>query len=49
MSDEPVQTSEGSLIEKLIQNELDESERIESGASQPPHSASGAVARTEPS
>jgi serine/threonine protein kinase len=37
MSDEPMQTSEGSLIEKLIQNELDESERIEAGNSQPPH------------
>jgi len=41
MSDEPVATTEGSLIEKLIQNELDESERIEAGASQPPLSGSG--------
>lgn len=41
MSDEPAQTSEGSLIEKLIQNELDESERIEPSASTPPHSPSG--------
>jgi serine/threonine-protein kinase len=42
MSDEPMQTTEGSLIEKLIQNELDEAERIEAGPSQPPgSSASG--------
>jgi serine/threonine protein kinase len=41
MSDEPVQNSEGSLIEKLIQNELDEAERIQSTSSQPPLSGSG--------
>jgi serine/threonine protein kinase len=42
MSDEPMHTTEGSLIEKLIQNELDEAERIEAGPSQPPgSSASG--------
>ena len=41
MSDEPTQTSEGSLIERLIQNELDEAERIQPSASQPPQSGSG--------
>lgn len=41
MSDEPVANTEGSLIEKLIQNELDESERIAAGGSQPPVTGSG--------
>jgi len=41
MSDEPMRNTEGSLIERLIQNELDESASIEPSSSQHPPSGSG--------